>query len=182
MVHQRAHDCGQSETRKNLRIVRGMELRSARWKLVGKADVVEFRHTERGSLESVTVVEYKRGIPKKKLDLPFEVQVCAQVFCLEEMLNRKVDQAFLYYAKAKRRLEIPLDERLRGVTAQAIEDLHQLITSGQTPGLGYQKRKCDRCSLISVCVPKGVRVRFTASRYIQSLIDGEPGSLPADNL
>ncbi len=178
VAHQRVHDIRQSENRKNVLAVRGMELVSNRWRLAGKADLVEFSYDEHQKLDSIAVVEYKRGKPKGKRDLPFRVQTCAQVLCLEDMLGRTVEQAFLYFAKARRRVELELDDELRQITTDAIRELRVLIQDRHTPRVGYQKRKCDACSLLSICVPQAIRPRATALKYLETLIDDsfEPGT------
>src|SRR6202044_236387 len=95
-LHRKAHkETGKRE--RDLRIARGLSLRSFVLGLIGKADVVEFRPlddaarkrlAERGPWGdrlasgdwSVTPVEYKRGKPKK--DDSDRVQLCAQAMCL----------------------------------------------------------------------------------------------------
>src|SRR5579859_4686917 len=103
VIHDRAHEPG-TESRGDVRVSRGLRLRSLRLGLSGIADVVEFhRCGRRGdtsgkglvasgvALPSVSgswapfPVEYKRGRPKSG---PFdEIQLCAQALCLEEMLG-----------------------------------------------------------------------------------------------
>ncbi|MBX3423668.1 MAG: CRISPR-associated protein Cas4 [Pirellulaceae bacterium] len=182
VAHQRAHDKHQSETRGNLRVVRGMELRSHRWGLTGKADIIEFTLSPNNQIETVSVIEYKRGSPKGKRDLPFRVQTCAQVLCLEDMLGRAVNYAFIFYVKTKRRVELGLTSDLRQTTSEAIQDLHSLFQSRLTPAISYQKRKCECCSLMPQCLPKAVRPRATARRYLESLLTAPDESIDSDGL
>ncbi len=178
-VHRRVHDPRRGENRPGVRIARGLELRSYRYGLVGKADVVEFHDTTPGQPPRVIVVEYKRGRPKGELDLPFRVQLCGQVLCLEEMLQQPVAGAALFFKKSNRRVEVPLDEALRRRTAEACQELHQLVRSGRTPIARYQ-RKCRHCSLLPLCLPKALRPRATAARYLAQAICNESSSdLPA---
>jgi CRISPR-associated exonuclease Cas4 len=170
-VHRRAHDVNASELRNGINIARGMELWSNRLGLVGKADIIEFTLSNTQQVEHFNVVEYKRGSPKGKRDFPFHVQVCAQVLCLEEMLGITSSDAQIYYAKVKRRVDLPLTSELRSTTLYAIHTLRDLVHQGKTPVIGYQQRKCDRCSLFPVCMPKAVRPRATASRYLLRVID-----------
>jgi CRISPR-associated exonuclease Cas4 len=170
-LHERADDSKQSQTRKELRIERGLELRSYEWGLVGKADVVEFRKVDDVIPLEVTIVEYKRGKPRKKLDRPFHTQVCAQALCLEEMLGYPVKQAFIYFGKARMRQEVPLAESLREQTIKVIAELRGVLQSLKTPKAKYEPRKCQKCSLFSLCVPQAMRPRATAQRYLQELIE-----------
>lgn len=167
-LHQRAHDPGRGESRAGVQVARGLELRSYRLGLTGKADVVEF-HTERRELERVVLVEYKRGRPKPALDEAFHVQLCAQALCLEEMLGRPVSQAVIFFGGTRQRCEVPLDQGLRARTLSAIRELHELIAAGRTPVVRYA-RKCRRCSLLHLCLPKSLRPRATAAHYLLQVI------------
>ena len=159
-MHQRA-DFGEDETRRDLLIVRGLPVRSTRLGLSGRADVVEFRQIEcesgivldgREGRWSPTPVEYKRGRPKRhRAD---EVQLCAQALCLEEMFDVSVPCGDLFYRARRRRSEVVFDEELRRTTEEAAERLHDLLSQTPPPPPEYQPRKCDPCSLISICLPK----------------------------
>jgi CRISPR-associated exonuclease Cas4 len=92
-LHERADEPA-SENRRDLRIARGLRIRSLRLGLVGRADVVEFHRLpqeDEPSTDTLTLagvagrwrplpVEYKRGRPKA--DAWDEVQLCAQALCL----------------------------------------------------------------------------------------------------
>ena len=168
-LHERAHDPGRGERRPGLRVARGLELRSARLGLTGKADVVEFHEGIQETDAKIVLVEYKRGRPHAQRDAPFQDQVCAQVLCLEEMLGRCVDEAYLYFGKTRQRVPVLLQPELRERTHHAIDELHKLIAAGRTPPARFEP-KCRRCSLYDVCLPKSVRPRATASRYLRDLL------------
>ncbi|HID76047.1 MAG TPA: CRISPR-associated protein Cas4, partial [Planctomycetaceae bacterium] len=165
LLHRRVHDARRGEKRPGVRVARGLEIRSYRHGLVGKADVVEFHSSSPGQSPQVTIVEYKRGRPKPALDEPFHVQLCAQALCLEEMLGRGVSDGAIFFGRANRRVEVPLDTALREKTLAAIAALHELIGAGRTPAARYQAR-CRRCSLLHLCLPKALRPRATAARYL----------------
>lgn len=165
-LHERA-DSGRNESRPVVRIVRSLPLRSLVWGLIGKADVVEFR-ADAGA-EACFPVEYKRGKPK-----PHDadrVQLCAQALCLEEMLRREVPAGALFYGKTRRRLDVDFDRTLRDLTAATIARLHRLIASRLTPAPVYEKRKCERCSLINHCMPRAPTHGKRASAYLDSALD-----------
>ena len=84
IIHEDVHEEG-VENRKDVKIERGIPLRSLELGLSGKADVVEFRKTQDGKKLILFPIEYKRGKPK--LDHCDMVQLCAQAMCLEEMLK-----------------------------------------------------------------------------------------------
>jgi CRISPR-associated exonuclease Cas4 len=160
-LHERA-DSGKSELRDGVRVVRSLPLRSLKWGLIGKADIVEFHANSAG--ERCFPVEYKRGKPKAH-DAD-RVQLCAQAICLEEMLGVIVSSGALFYGKTRRRLDVAFDEPLRNLTEQTIARLHELIACRVTPPAVYEKEKCERCSLINLCMPRaGSRLR-KASGYL----------------
>lgn len=164
VLHERA-DSNKSEWQGDVRIVRSLPICSQNYGLSGKSDVVEF-HAD----GSVYPVEYKRGKPKQ--DRCDEVQLCAQALCLEEMLAVKISSGALFYGQRKRRKEIDFDQQLRELTREVIDKTRQLLNSGSTPAAEYQK-KCDACSLFSLCLPKSCGAARSVSRYMNRMLGGE---------
>jgi CRISPR-associated exonuclease Cas4 len=161
LLHKKVHDV-HHELRAGVTSVRGLEVASERLGLYGIADVVEFRNDA-----PPRPIEYKRGRPKThKADA---VQLCAQALCLEEMLGQRVPEGAIFYGKTRRRLTIIFDAALRGATEAATERLHSLIRRGITPK-AQREPKCDRCSLLGLCMPDVLRPRATASRYLQATV------------
>lgn len=170
-MHEIVHG-GEGETRADVRIARGLPLRSLRLGLSGQADVVEFRRIQaeagvslagrRGAWHPIPV-EYKRGRPKKS-DCD-RVQLCAQALCLEEMLGVEIAEGLLYYGQTKRRVDVTFDDRLRLVTAEAARGFRALVDSGQTP-LATESVKCPECSLFEACRPGAAEK--SAARYLAS--------------
>lgn len=163
-LHDSAHDVG-SDSRGNVRIARGLMLRSLRLGLSGKSDIVEFHRVTAGEPEATGAVlsgasgrwrpfpvEYKRG--RRRHQRSYEVQVCAQALCLEEMLGVPVSGGALFFGKTMRRQEVVFDRALRQETVAAAERVHELLRQGETPKAGYVKSKCRQCSLFDVCLPK----------------------------
>jgi CRISPR-associated exonuclease Cas4 len=67
------------------------------------------------------------------------------------------------------------DESLRLVTRHTIDRLHAMIQSRQTPPAKREK-KCDRCSLVNLCMPEVLEGSETASRYLRrSLVQSADG-------
>jgi CRISPR-associated exonuclease Cas4 len=176
LMHERVHG-QESESRGDTVIVRGLKLRSLALGLSGVADVVEFHKVDKGislpgkrGLWRPFPVEYKRGKPKK--DRCDEVQLCGQAVCLEEMLKAKIDSGALYYGAQHRRHEVAFDNSLREETARIAERLHALIGAGVTPPARYEK-KCERCSLIDICVPEAGK-RKDVGRYLEEVLTSPP--------
>ena len=167
IMHERVDEAGR-ESRGRVRTVNGLPLRSLRLGLSGKADAVEFHREGDDVSGDASVwqpfpVEYKRGKPKQNdCDL---VQLCAQALCLEEMLEVAVPEGALYYGKPRRRLVVVFAEALREKTREAARRLHELINSGHTPQARYEK-KCESCSMLSVCMPKVTGSHRSVRRYM----------------
>jgi CRISPR-associated exonuclease Cas4 len=178
-LHERAHEIG-SESRPDLRIARGLRLRSLRLGLSGQADVVEFRASPTGAelpgasgLWQPFPVEYKRGRPKR--DRCDEVQLCAQALCLEEMFPAAIPEGALYYGSPRRRRDIAFSSSLRVETEALAARMHALYRARTTPRAVYQP-KCDKCSLLAACVPKALAAPRAVERYLARAIlpEGQP--------
>lgn len=164
VLHERA-DSNKSEWQGNVRIVRSLPLCSQVFGLSGQADVVEFHGDGR-----VYPVEYKRGKPKKnRCD---EIQLCAQALCLEEMLALEIGSGALFYGQHRRRKDVLFDTPLRKLTQEVITKTHRLIQGGKTPQAEYDK-KCEACSLLSLCLPKSCGSGRSVSRYLERMITGD---------
>lgn len=172
-------DGGLQEGRRGVRTVRNPALRSQRLGLFGVADVVEFRTLEDGEVE-VVPVEYKRGRPKRN-DCD-RVQLCAQAMCLEEMLAIEVGRGQVFYGRVRRRYDVDFDSDLRRRTEKAAAHLHDLVRARCVPRAQYEKTKCDKCSLVEVCMPKAMRPIKTAGRYLRQVCLGLEGAEISDAL
>jgi len=173
-LHARTHD-GRTESRGDTRITRGLLLRSSRLGLSGKADVVEFHRLQPGKSDGVQLdgleecwqpypVEYKRG--RLRPERSYEIQLCAQALCLEEMLGVGVPAGALFYGKTARRQEVVFDEGLRRQTEEAAARLHELFKQGETPEAVYVKNKCQQCSLLDLCLPRQAASSRSVGAYL----------------
>ena len=164
VLHETAHS-GADETQRGMRITRALPLVSVIHAMSGEADVVEFHKNG-----TVVPVEYKRGKPK--LHRADEVQLCAQALCLEEMLNVTISSGCLFYGETRRRTAVAFDEELRTVTIRAIGRLHELIASKVTP-LAVREKKCDKCSLLEICMPDAMRFKRGVQAWFDSNLKSE---------
>lgn len=165
VIHQKAHDGG-DESRPGVRVTRSLPVVSRRLGIAGQCDIVEFY-----SNGEVIPVEYKRGKPKAH-DAD-RVQLCAQALCLEEMLNVKVAEGFLFYGQRKRRTVVAFDAGLRGLTENTMTALRELILSRMTPPAIHEPRKCDSCSLIDLCQPWAFRLKRGAESWFESALNAD---------
>jgi len=173
IFHEHVHEQG-SESRVNIRIVRGLRLRSLELGLSGIADVIEFHFDPHGctvpSLNGtwrVYPVEYKRGTAK--FEHAYEIQLCAQTLCLNEMLNTEINSGALYFGAHHKRKEIHFTEELVMETKKLAVLLHDLIQKGITPPPVYDK-KCTSCSLSNICMPK-LNKKMRVDKYLNSLFE-----------
>ena len=114
-------------------------------------------------------VEYKRG--HRKPDERDEVQLCAQVICLEEMYQIHIPEAALYYHETRHREVITMSDELRQLTASLSRQMHQMFESGQTPK-AVEHKGCRSCSLIDVCSPELAR-KASVAHYLKKMLDEE---------
>jgi len=192
LFHEKVHGLSPTESRRDVRIARGLRIRSLRLGLVGQADVVEFHRlranaSERDPLADQVAgvalegvkglwrpfpIEYKVGALRNEKG--FEVQLCAQALCLEEMLDVNISEGALYYGKAGRRLEVVFTTDLRSETEQAAARLHELVCSGHTPKASFEK-KCHKCSLLDLCLPRVTDARRSVRSYVRQCMKSSDG-------
>lgn len=162
-LHERVDSDG-DERRGDLRVLRGVPIRSLDLGIAGVADVVELRSVGAGAV--AFPVEYKRGKPK--LHRADEVQLCAQALCLEEMLSTRIASGALFYGRPRRRTDVRFDEPLRLATRAAIVRFRQIVAGDVTPRATWSP-KCRECSLADGCQPRASG--RSAARYLATIFD-----------
>lgn len=151
------------ETRGTLKTVRGLRIHSFNLGITGRCDVVEFRESKNG--KEVMPVEFKSGEPKD--DISDKVQLCAQAFCLEEMLNTKITRGAFFYGKIRRRDVVEIDSKLRSQTENIITSVREIVSNKIVPSAEYNA-KCRNCSLQDICQPKAMNKK-KLNNYIKEL-------------
>ena len=174
LQHARCHDDTYSESRGNLRIVRGMRVASQTLRLNGVCDVVEFRADPNGieiqgwsGTWHPSPGQNKPGVPKHH-DAD-RLQLCAQAMALEEMLVCTIPRGALYYAGTRRREAVELTAELRLKTQTMADEMHELYARGYTPKTRPGKH-CNACSLKELCLPALCR-RGDVSGYIRTHLE-----------
>ncbi len=177
ILHNRAHDGPQLESRGDLLISRQMPVFSNELGINGVCDVVEFRkqkqHVDcsiqlngRDGYYKVIPVEYKKGEPKT-IDAD-RLQLVAQAMCLEEMMCTQIEEGFLFYGKTRRRERVVMSEDLRQRVKESFHEMHMLYEKRHTPKTKKTKA-CSSCSLKNVCLPKLLNKR-PASEFVEQTI------------
>lgn len=186
--HERVDDIApRVESRGDLRICRRLWLRSYRLGLFGKSDAVEIRIPREPSTatmpdscdeigwrtmvhyasQEVFPVEYKSG--RMRHERAYEIQLCAQALCLEEMLGVPVPCGALYYGKARRRVDVVFGDDIRRETEAAAARIHVLFAARETPPAD-RNAKCGRCSMMTLCLPGVTGRKRSAARYLRSAL------------
>ena len=158
-----------------LKPARSVELSSAKLDLVAKIDLVE--PTPGGE---VVPVEYKRGKRphiKQKVYDPERVQLCAQGLLLEEH-GYRCSEGILYFAGSRERVKVPFDESLRLLTKQSISALRSVVEGGQIPPPLQNSPKCNRCSLVGICMPDEVNLLRAAGAEVRPIAVRRAHALP----
>jgi CRISPR-associated exonuclease Cas4 len=171
-------DSGKSESRGDLKILRSLRLRSLRLGVTGIADVVELHRCapSEGGAQIPGIagtwlpfpVEYKRGASKTLRC--YEVQLCAQALCLEEMLAAHIPDGALFLGEKQHRTPVGFDAALRAETESVCSAVQKLFCDGFTPPADYNKR-CSSCSLLETCLPQSTGSNKSARRWIARQLD-----------
>ena len=156
--HEKVHG-NTAESRKTIKTERNLKIASALLGITGCTDAVEFY-----SDGKIIPIEYKHGKPKE--NTCDEVQLCAQVICLEEMLGCTITEGALFYFKIRRRIPVPITDELRRETIELAERFHRFIADGKTPAALYS-RQCESCSFIDECFPESAGKRKSVRAYIE---------------
>ncbi len=145
-LHDRVHTTG-DVNREDTWQIRAIWLKSDKYQLIGKSDLIE---SENGEFYPI---EYKRG-RKGEWDND-ELQVCAQALCLEEMTGKVINTGYIYYAQTHQRQLVDISEELRQSAIATIEAVQTLLFTGAMPK-AIKSKRCDGCSLYSHCLPQAV--------------------------
>ena len=125
--------------------------------LVGKCDCIEAVRSENGCVipaakfpVQLYPIEYKHGSVREELS--YQIQLCAQAMCLEEMFHTEISC-------------VPFTDELRKTVERTAENLRSIRDSLRVPAAEYSAR-CKRCSLKEYCMPK---VKTSARTYCELL-------------
>ncbi len=108
-------------------------------------------------------VEYKHG--KLRSEREYEMQLCAQAMCLEEMFNTQIPEGAIYYITSHRRYTVSLTEKLRETVRDTVREIEAFRRSFSVPP-AEPGAKCRACSLREHCLPG---VQHSAEEYCAQL-------------
>lgn len=149
--------------------VTNLNIFSKKYEVIGKCDMVELTKSKNGvkipflpDNYEIYPIEYKHG--KIRNEIEYNMQLCAQVLCLEEMYNTNIEKADIYYTSSNKRITIEINEELRENTIRTIQNIKELISNKQIVKPKYLKR-CNKCSVVEICNPRKIII----SNYMKNL-------------
>lgn len=158
-----------------LRKARSVLLSSNELGLIARIDVVE------GEGGQVVPVDTKRGTPPDIPEGAWEperVQVCAQGLLLREA-GYHCRRGEIYFAGARRRVEVPFDDVLVARTRELLAAARQVAAQDLPPAPLVDSPKCPRCSLVGICLPDETNtLAERAQRRPRRLLPRDPASRP----
>ena len=165
MEHERTHTRRMERRGSEVKLY-GFEVRSEKMGLHGACDCIEASESPSGCMVpgipfpvQLYPVEYKHGRVRQEEE--YELQLCAQAMCLEEMFQTEILEGALYYTSSHRRYPVKLTGELRQKVIDMVEKLRRIRESNVLPKAEYGP-KCKKCSLREQCLPRLTR---TAAAY-----------------
>lgn len=155
--HAAAHAGGIERRDDSVRIY-DFHVHSDRLGLSGRCDLVEATADPAGvrlpflaGAWRLYPVEYKHGRVRDEEE--YNLQLCAQAMCLEEMYGGFIPQGAVFFLTAHRRQIVNLTEELRREVGRCAGQLWRLFFGGKLPP-PVDGPKCLKCSLREVCQPR----------------------------
>lgn len=179
LLHQNVDNPSYRQKNGDTITLRAVHVASHTLGLYGVTDAIELLSSD-GSTNAIThprypgywkpyPIEYKRG--HRKSDERDEVQLAAQVICLEEMYSIHIPEAALFYHETRHREVVRIDKPLRQLTHELSEAMHKTFESGFTPK-AEENRACRSCSLIDICAPELTK-KTSVAYYLKKVLDEE---------
>ena len=136
----------------------------------GKCDCIEATASDTGCMipfvdfpVCLYPVEFKHG--KVREEREYEIQLCAQAMCLEEMFHTDIMEGALFYTSSHRRFPVKFTDELRQEVLRTVAILRNIRDERTVPKAKYSV-KCKKCSLYEICMPK---VAASADNYCRQM-------------
>jgi CRISPR-associated exonuclease Cas4 len=167
VLHQRVHEPSE-ETRAGIRTLRALPVWNDALGLTGVCDVVEIYDDGR-----IIPVEHKSG--DYQPGGPADVQLAGQAMCLEEMFKTRIAEGAIFSASDRRRHRIALSPELRDRVTSTAMKVQAILGQERLPPALSDKR-CRRCSMNHVCLPKVLAAQRAFTRAQVALFEISPGT------
>lgn len=170
LEHEKVH-IQDEEKRDDVVYISDLQVVSHKLNLTGRCDMVKAYPDHEGGYFTfldkkkyiLYPVEYKHGKLGSKME--YELQLCAQALCLEEMYGCHISKGAIFYISSHRKKEIVFTEEQKEETVNTAAKLFDMLNSCKVPEAEISK-KCYKCSLFEVCMPS---VSKSADEYINKL-------------
>jgi CRISPR-associated exonuclease Cas4 len=96
--------------------------------------------------------------------------------CLEAMFHAIVPVGMIFSAAGRRRHAVQITEPLRERVAFAARQVRAVLAQHGLPGPVKDRRRCRRCSMNEVCLPRILASRQIYSVAAAGLFDARPES------
>lgn len=129
--------------------VTALTLSSSELGLIAKLDLVEFDGA------TAVPIDYKVGSPAPTDEgvwPPERIQIGAQALLLREA-GYRCDKGVIWFNEARRRIDVPIAERLVAETLAAVGEARQVAARSTPPPPLVDSPKCPRCALVGLCLP-----------------------------
>lgn len=142
----------------------------------GKCDCIEATRDDAGCFIPAAEfavrlypVEYKNG--KLRDEEEYELQLCAQAMCLEEMYDTTIPEGAIFYISSHRRKTVEFTDELREQVRDTVQKLEDIRRNYSIPP-AVSGPKCKRCSLRELCLPDAAQ---SAKKYCDKLANEAMG-------
>jgi CRISPR-associated exonuclease Cas4 len=145
LLHRHVHEPG-GETRDGVRTLWALPVWHDDLGLTGICDAVEFHDDGR-----IVPIEHKSGnyVPGG----PADVQLAGQAVCLEAMFGTRIVAGAIFSAAGRRRHQVQITPSLRDRVAAVAAEVRALLQQDCLPP-PVADRRCQRCSMNHVCIPR----------------------------
>lgn len=172
ILHQNVHKQSIEKRGKFIKVFE-LNVYSNKLKLNGFCDVVEFSEVNNGiyvpflkNNYDIYPVEFKHGI--KRNEIEYNIQLCAQAMCMEEMYDGCISSGAIYYSKSNSKTNIEFTQELRSLVINGSMELQNIQNYQILPKAKFMK-KCNKCSMKELCQPQ----LPNPSEYINKLWKGK---------
>lgn len=138
--------------------------------LSGKCDCLELSMDDQGCILPfltgkylIFPVEFKHGRVRQERE--YQIQLCAQAMCLEEMYSTAIGQGAIFFIDAHQRETVHFSPDLRDETSLVAQKLQEISSWQIIPAASFGP-KCRKCSLLEYCSPQ---IKSSANGYCQSI-------------
>ena len=170
MEHERTHTRRMERRGSEIKLY-GFEVHSRQMGLHGTCHCIEASESPDGCMVPgipfpvrLYPVEYKHGRVRQEEE--YELQLCAQAMCLEEMFQTEIGEGSLYYTSSHRRYPVKLTRELRQKVNDMVCKLREIRASYLLPKAEYGP-KCKKCSLRDQCRPRMTRMAAAYCRRVE---------------